>query len=111
MVFVILLLIVSGLLLLIIGLILPAGKEVALIVGGALLGAGFSALVAMVTGSQAIHEQYAKEAHSQRKRDIYGPLFSELRALRERLEEAHKGISPFPQAIAILGNEQSQNVS
>lgn len=67
--------------------------------------------MATVTGSQSFHEQYAKEANLQRKQEIYGPLHSELKALRERFEEAHRGFLPYPQAIKLLGDGLGKPIS
>ncbi len=77
---VIILLIVVGVLIFVVGYGLPSPLLQAL--GAILFGAGVSALVAALTGREAIHQQSSREANLRRKRDTYGPLYAELKALR-----------------------------
>lgn len=67
--------------------------------GGLLVGAGLSALVGALTGRWAIQQQSAKEANVWRKEHTYGPLYTELKAVRTALDKAEKGEAPAPQRI------------
>lgn len=73
-------------------------------IGGALFASGFAILVAAITARQSSFEQYKKEANLQRKRDVYGPLHSELKELRKRFDEVQAGRAPYPQYFAIPGD-------
>jgi len=69
-------------------------------IGGAVLGSGLAVIVGTLTGREAIHQQYAKEANLRRKTDSYGPLHEEFKALRETLDQARSGDAPYPRRIA-----------
>ena len=71
------------------------------IVGGAVLGAGFSIVIAAVTGRRAVAQQYAKEANLRRKDQVYGPLHAELKRVREYLEDVKHGTRPYPPRIEV----------
>lgn len=79
-------------------------------IGGALLGTGFTILVAAITARQSSIEQYRKEANLQRKTEVYGPLHAELKQLREIFEKAHAGTTPYPRYIEILGGERPSSL-
>lgn len=98
-------LLVFGLVVLALAYLLPPWKNVGWpqVAGASLFATGLSVLISTLTGRQAIHEQYAKEANLQRKREIYGPLHSELKALRIRLDGAHEGTSPYPETLQMAG--------
>ncbi len=89
---------VLGLVILVLAYTVPAfvGSILLQVLGAALLGAGLSALVGAVTGREAIHQQSAREANLVRKRDTYGPLYAELKALRGAFAEAETGAAPLP---------------
>lgn len=92
-------LLVVAFLLFVLGLALLVLLPSATLIGGAVLGAGLSALVATATGREAIRQQYAKEANLRRKDDLYAPLHAEIKYLRERLEAAAAGTSAYPLQI------------
>lgn len=69
--------------------------------GGVVVGTGFTVIITTITGRRAIHEQYAKEANLRRKDEHYGPLYAELRNLREILQKTCDEGGPYPQRIAI----------
>lgn len=79
-------------------------------IGGALLGTGFTILVAAITARQSSLEQYSKEANLQRKTDVYGPLHAELKMLRETFDKAHAGKVPYPRWIDIPGVERPSSI-
>jgi hypothetical protein len=70
-------------------------------VGGIVLGSGLTVIVGTLTGREAVHQQYVKEANLRRKTDSYGPLHEEMKALREALDTAHAGRAPYPRRIAV----------
>ncbi len=70
-------------------------------VGGIVLGSGLTVVVGTLTGREAVHQQYAKEANLRRKTDSYGPLHEEMKALRAVLDAAHAGHAPYPRRIAV----------
>ncbi len=70
-------------------------------VGGIVLGSGLTVIVGALTGREAVHQQYAKEANLRRKTDSYGPLHEETKALRESLDAAQAGRVPYPRRIAV----------
>lgn len=69
-------------------------------IGGAALGSGLAVIVGTLTGREAVHQQYAKEANLRRKTDSYGPLHEEFKALRETLDQARADDAPYPRQIA-----------
>jgi hypothetical protein len=69
-------------------------------VGAILFGAGVSALIGTVTGARAIHQQSAKEANIWRKQHTYGPLYAELKEVRNALYQGKMGRERAPQWIA-----------
>jgi len=93
------LLIVLGIVLLVLLRLLPDAS----LIGGAVLGAGLSVLVATATGSVAVRQQYAEGANLLRKERYYVPLHAELRSMRERLEAATAGTLPYPVRIVLDG--------
>jgi hypothetical protein len=90
-------LIVLGGLMLLVGFARPSPLLQAL--GALILGAGLSALIGALTGRQAVEQQSAREANLMRKRETYGPLYAELKALRTALSRAKDGEAPAPQLI------------
>lgn len=76
-----------------------AGSALLQVLGALILGAGLSAFIGGVAGREATHQQSAKEANLARKRETYGPLYAELKALHEAFSEAHSGAAPAPQWI------------
>ena len=68
--------------------------------GGIVLGSGLTVVVGTLTGREAVHQQYAKEANLRRKTDSYGPLHEEFKALRETLDQMRAGDTPYPRRIA-----------
>lgn len=74
------------------------------VVGGVVFGSGLTVLVSTVTGQEAVHQQYAKDENHRRKTEVYGPLHTELKKLRERLEKARNGAGSYPLWIAV-GNQ------
>jgi|GEM_PF-3280892 hypothetical protein len=98
---------VIGLGLLLVGAIVPAGKGNGWvpIVGGTLFGASLAALFSFSSARYSVLEGYRKEANLRRKDELYGPLYTELRSLREYLEDAQNGNNPFPQWIDIEGEQ------
>jgi len=70
-------------------------------VGGIVLGSGLTVVVGALTGREAVHQQYAKEANLRRKTDSYGPLHEEMKTLREALDAAQAGRTPYPRRIAV----------
>ena len=70
-------------------------------VGGIVLGSVLTVVVGALTGREAVHQQYAKEANLRRKTDSYGPLHEEMKALREALDAAQAGRTPYPRRIAV----------
>lgn len=79
-------------------------------IGGALLGTGFTILVAAITARQSSLEQYKKDANLQRKTEVYGPLHAELKQLREIFQKAHAGTTPYPRYIEIPGIERPSSL-
>ncbi len=67
--------------------------------GGALIGTGFTLLITTMASRRAIHEQYAKDANLRRKNDLYGPLYGEIKGLRETLQRAFDAGGAYPQRI------------
>jgi len=61
-------------------------------VGGIVLGSGLTVVVGALSGREAVHQQYAKEANLRRK---------EMKALREALDTAHAGRAPYPRRVAV----------
>jgi len=89
---------VAGLLI-VLGLVLLRFLPAEGLIGAGVLGAGLSVLVASVTGSQAVRQQYAAGANLLRKERYYAPVHAELRRLRGRLEEAAAGMAPYPMEV------------
>jgi hypothetical protein len=69
------------------------------VLGGIVLGAGLSAMIGTLTGRQAVRQQSAKDANVVRKRELYGPLYDEVKAVHLAFAEAKEGKAPFPQWI------------
>jgi hypothetical protein len=69
--------------------------------GGVIVGTGFTVFITTITGRRAIHEQYSKEANLRRKDNLYGPLYAELRNVRNVLQKACDENGPYPQRIGI----------
>jgi hypothetical protein len=88
-------------------LIYPAPKDMSWlpVLGGFVIGAGFTTFATIVSNRQAIQEQYKKEANLQRKTDVYGPLHAELKRLREIFDNAHAGEAPYPRWVVVPGEE------
>lgn len=76
-----------------------AGATWLSVLGGGVTATGLTILTTAITSKRAVHEQYAKEANLDRKRTVYGPLHSELKALNDVLAAAQSGEQPFPQWI------------
>src|SRR5258706_9747097 len=70
---------VAGLLI-VLGLVLLRFLPAEGLIGAGVLGAGLSVLVASVTGSQAVRQQYAAGANLLRKERYYAPVHAELRS-------------------------------
>ena len=88
-------------------LIYPAPKDMSWlpVLGGFVIGAGFTTFATIVSNRQSIQEQYKKEANLQRKADVYGPLHAELKRLRETFDNAHVGEEPYPRWVVVPGEE------
>jgi len=100
------LLIIIGILLLALPLVERGIKATSVfqVLGGGVLGAGLSALVATVTAREAVRQQYAKEANLVRKREYYAPLHAELKYLREQLTKSLDGSNPYPLEVTASPN-------
>lgn len=100
-----LLLVIVGFLIAVFAFALPPfrGSAVLQFLGSALVGAGFAALL----GIAAVRQQSAKEANLTRKRETYGPLYAELKALRIALADAKEGKAPAPMWIDTGATEES----
>jgi hypothetical protein len=87
-----------GIVIFVLGSTLPTWRATPLsqLLGGALIGAGLSALIGAAAGRQAIRQQSAKDANLARKRETYGPLYAELKALRTAFSDAQAGTAPLP---------------
>lgn len=98
------LLVVSALLMLLGAWLLSVAdaNRVVVTLGGATLGAGLTILITDLTSRRSIHEQYAKEANLRRKDDLYGPLYGEIKALREILQRAYDEDDTYPQRITFI---------
>jgi uncharacterized membrane protein YcjF (UPF0283 family) len=72
---------------------------------GVLGAAALSLFVTIVTGREAVSLQNAKEVNVARKEAYYVPMFSELKQIYDRLEEARQKTLPYPQWIKGRGNE------
>jgi hypothetical protein len=66
------------------------------VLGPAMLGVALTALVGTLTGREAIRQQSAKEVNLARKRETYGPLYAEVKALRQAMSDAEAGDGPPP---------------
>jgi len=91
-------LLIAGGILLVVGA--RAHDDTCKTVGGIVLGSGLTVVVGTLTGREAVHQQYAKEANLRRKTDSYGPLHEEFKALRETLDQMRAGDTPYPRRIA-----------
>ncbi len=75
--------------------------------GGTLFVAGLSLTISTAISKEAVRQQYAKEANVRRKEILYGPLYTELKQLWERFDQASRGLSPYPHWIFGVGNVPS----
>src|SRR6266849_3367892 len=73
--------------------------------GTALLVAGLSLIISTASGKEAVRQQHAKDANVERKENIYGTLYIELKQLWKRLEEARSGKDSYPHWIEGVGKE------
>lgn len=64
--------------------------------GIALLATALSLISSTITGRQAVHQQFAKDANLVRKNESYAPLQEELNKLHDFLKAAHEGTEPYP---------------
>lgn len=88
----------------------PKGMPWLPVLGGIVIGAGFTIIATMVSNKQAIQEQYKKEANLQRKTDVYGPLHAELKSLKEAFDNAHAGEEQYPRWIVNPGVEHPNSL-
>lgn len=79
-------------------------------ISGAFLVSGFSILVTTITARQSSLEGYKKDANLNRKTDVYGPLHSELKRLRERFDTTRVGREPYPRWIDIPDVERPSSL-
>jgi hypothetical protein len=63
----------------------------------------FGAWLTRQVGSEAVHQQFAREARVQVKRDVYQPLEVEVRTLLSRLDDGLNRVSPLPAWIDLGG--------
>ncbi len=78
------------------------------VLGGIVIGAGFTSFATMVANRQAIQEQYNKDANLERKQTMYGPLYIELKKLRQAFEDIYRGNEPLLQWIDVEGPKRAR---
>lgn len=98
-----------GIVLLPIGELAPSWSWVS-VPGATLFGAGIATLLSFAAAQYSTLEGYRKEANLTRKETLYGPLYIELKQLRERVEDAQNKNASFPQRIDIQGEPISQPI-
>lgn len=85
-------------------LLIPIGSVQG--IGEIIFGAGLTVTISLWSNRQ----QAAKDTNLRRKTEFYGPLQAEMQTLRERLEEAQRGIKPYLQQIMIAGQNSTQQL-
>lgn len=71
---------------------------------GVLGGVALSLAITIITSGEAVRQQNAKDANLTRKATYYVPMFTDLKAIFDRLEEVKQKRLPYPQFIKGIGD-------